>query len=88
MLAFGDSEKKGLAPLVRQAFDAVKVIGNEGVHPGALDLKDDVDTATKLFASVNIIAERMILNPEHVNELYEKLPEAKRKAIEKRDAKQ
>ena len=65
--------------------DAVRVIGNEAVHPGTLDLKDDVDTATRLFDLLNIIAEQMISNPRHVKELYAKLPEAKRKAIEKRD---
>jgi Domain of unknown function (DUF4145) len=79
--------KKGLTPMVQQALDAVRVIGNEAVHPGTLDLKDDRDTAMRLFSLVNIIAEQMISNPKHVQELYEKLPENKRKAIEKRDQK-
>lgn len=79
--------KKGLAPLVQQALDAVRVIGNEAVHPGSLDLKDDRDTAMRLFGLVNIIAEQMISNPKHVRELYEKIPDGKRTAIEKRDAK-
>ena len=77
--------KKGLAPLVQKALDAVRVIGNEAVHPGTLDLKDDRDTALKLFSLVNIIADQMISNPKHVEELYAKIPESKRKAIEKRD---
>jgi hypothetical protein len=79
--------QKGLSPVVQQALDAVRVVGNESVHPGTLDLKDDVGTASKLFDLVNIIAEQMISNPKHVRELYAKLPEAKRKAIEKRDGK-
>ena len=79
--------KKGLSPLVQKALDSVRVIGNEAVHPGTLDLKDDRDTATRLFELVNIIAEQMISNPKHVDELYGKLPEEKRKAIEKRDGK-
>lgn len=77
--------KKGLTPMVQQALDAVRVIGNESVHPGTLDLKDDRDTAMRLFSLVNIIAEQMVSNPKHVQELYDKLPESKRKAIEKRD---
>lgn len=77
--------KKGLSPIVQQALDSVRVIGNEAVHPGTLDLKDDVETATKLFELVNIITETMISNPKHVKELYAKLPESKRKAIDKRD---
>jgi hypothetical protein len=77
----------GLAPLVQRALDAVRVIGNEAVHPGTLDLKDDVDTANKLFRLVNVIAEQMISNPKHVNEIYAKIPDAKLKAIESRDSK-
>jgi len=77
--------KKSLAPLIQKALDGVRVIGNEAVHPGTLDLKDDLDTAATLFKLVNIIAEQMISNPKHVEEMYQKLPEAKRKAIEKRD---
>lgn len=77
--------KKGLTPMVQQALDAVRVIGNESVHPGTLDLKGDRDTAMRLFSLVNIIAEQMVSNPKHVQELYDKLPESKRKAIEKRD---
>ncbi|MBX3301765.1 MAG: DUF4145 domain-containing protein [Nitrospira sp.] len=77
--------KKGLNPTTQKALDAVRVIGNEAVHPGTLDLKDERDTAIKLFKLVNIIAEQMISNPKHVNELYGQIPEAKRKSIEKRD---
>lgn len=77
--------KKGLNPMVQKALDAVRVIGNEAVHPGTFDLKDDRDTAIKLFKLVNIIAEQMISNPKHVEELYGQLPEHKRKQIEKRD---
>jgi hypothetical protein len=79
--------RKGLSPLVQKALDAVRVIGNEAVHPGTLDLKDDRDTAARLFDVVNIIGEQMISNPKHVEELYEKLPEGKRRAIEERDGK-
>ena len=76
--------KKGLAPIVQKALDVVRVIGNEVVYPGSLDLKDDRDTAIRLFDLVNIIAEQMISNPKHVQELYDKLPERKPKAIERR----
>ena len=79
--------KKGLSPMVQQALDVVRVIGNEAVHPGTLDLKDDKETATQLFGLVNIIAEQRISNPKHVQEVYNKLPESKRKAIEARDEK-
>ena len=79
--------KKGLSPVVQKSLDAVRVIGNEAVHPGKLDLKDDTDTAMSLFQLVNIIVQQMISNPKHANEVYAQLPESKRKEIEKRDAK-
>lgn len=79
--------KKGLSPVVQRSLDAVRVIGNEAVHPGKLDLKDDTDAAISLFQLVNIIAQQMISNPKHADEVYATLPESKRKEIEKRDAK-
>jgi hypothetical protein len=79
--------KKGLDVRIQQALDIVRVIGNESVHPGAIDLRDDPDTAQELFRLVNLIAESMISQPRHIKAMYERLPEAKRKAIEQRDAK-
>src|SRR6266481_3884912 len=79
--------RKGLNPLVQKALDIVRVIGNEAVHPGVLDLRDDCDTAFELFGLVNSIADQMITHPKAVQKLYEKLPENKRKAIEARDRK-
>jgi hypothetical protein len=70
---------------IRLAPDIVRVIGNDAVHPGQIDLRDDRDTATKLFGLVNLIAEKMISEPKHVEALYGSLPESKRKASEERD---
>lgn len=41
--------KKGLDPRVQQMLDVVRVIGNNAVHPGELDLRDDRETAERLF---------------------------------------
>lgn len=79
--------RKGLLPVVQQSLDSLRVIGNEAVHPGMMDLKDDRDTASQLFKLVNIIAEQMISSPKQANEVYAKLPQHKRDAIEKRDRK-
>ena len=78
---------EGLNPLVQQSLDIVRVIGNEAVHPGVIDLNDDRDTANRLFSLINSIADQMITHPKTVKDLYGKLPEKKRKAIEKRDKK-
>ncbi len=77
--------KKGLHPIIQRSLDIVRVIGNESVHPGELNISDDRETAVKLFYLVNSIAEQMISHPKTVNELYEQLPAAKRQGIEARD---
>lgn len=79
--------KKGLNAVVAKSLDVVRVIGNESVHPGSIDLNDDKDIATRLFDLINIITEQMITQPKHVEELYSKLPESKRAAIEVRNTK-
>jgi len=78
---------KGLNPLVQRSLDIVRVIGNEAVHPGVIDLNDDRDTANQLFDLVNAIADQMISHPKRVSAMYEKLPKGKREAIERRNAK-
>lgn len=77
---------KGLNPLVQKSLDVVRVVGNEAVHPGVLDLRDDRDTALQLFTLVNIVADQMISHPKAIESMYERLPASKRDAIEKRDA--
>jgi len=77
--------QKGLSPIVQKSLDVVRVIGNEAVHPGTIDLKDDRETAMQLFKLVNLIAEQMISIPKSIGTIYDSLPEPKRKAIERRD---
>jgi hypothetical protein len=79
--------KEGLDRRVQQALDAVRVIGNNAVHPGQIDLRDDRATAETLFKLLNLIVEKMISEPKHVDEVYQSLPESQLKAIEKRDGK-
>ncbi len=78
--------KKGLPQTMQQALDSVRVIGNNAVHPGKIDLNDDVEIAYALFGFVNIICEILISQPKKVKEYYEKyIPENLRSEIEKRD---
>ncbi len=77
--------KKGLPPGVQRSLDAVRVIGNNAVHPGKIDLKDNQPIATALFRLVNLIAEKMISDPKEIDAIYDIVPESAREAIEKRD---
>lgn len=80
--------ERGLPVGVQKSLDLVRVIGNNAVHPGQIDLRDDHDTATRLFGLVNFIAEKMIAEPREIEKLYGKLPETARDQIEARDKKQ
>ena len=79
--------KKGLDIRVQRALDIVRVIGNEAVHPGELDLRDDRETVGMLFTLVNAIANDMITQPRLRDEMYEKLPKSKLDGIEARNSK-
>ncbi len=79
--------KKGLPTTMQQALDSVRVVGNNAVHPGTIDIKDNIEIAHALFGFVNIICEMLISQPKKVKEYYEKnIPENIRNIIEKRDS--
>ena len=83
----GELVKKGLPIKIQQALDYVRVIGNNSVHPGQIDLRDDKETAINLFILINLIAEVMITQPKEVDKLYNSLPQEQKDAIAKRDSK-
>ncbi|WP_286878889.1 DUF4145 domain-containing protein [Methanoculleus sp. UBA413] len=78
--------KKGLPQQIQQSLDCIRVIGNNAVHPGQIDLKDDLKTAIALFDLLNMIVQVMITQPKKISDLYKKLPESSVKQIQKRDA--
>ena len=81
----GDLVAKGLDPRVQQALDVVRVIGNNAVHPGELNLRDDKETAHKLFVLVNMIVDIMITQPRHLSDMFKDLPPSSLAAIDRRD---
>lgn len=81
----GSLVKKGLPIKIQKSLDIVRVIGNDSVHPGKIDIKDDYKTVGKLFVLVNLIAEVMISQPKEIDDLFDSLPEDKRDGISLRD---
>lgn len=81
----GGLVKAGLPLRIQKALDIVRVIGNNAVHPGELDLRDDRETALALFGLVNFIIEEMIIRPREIDEIYNKLPPGALNQITQRD---
>lgn len=79
--------EQGLSPKIQKALDTVRVIGNQAVHPGVLDLTDGEKYVFPLFRLINLIIEEQIALPGEIDDLFNMLPENKRKGIEERDAK-
>jgi hypothetical protein len=79
--------QKGLDTRIQKALDVVRVVGNNAVHPGQIDLRDDKTLAIKLLGLVNVIVESQITQAKHIEEMYENIvPESIKAQIEKRDA--
>jgi hypothetical protein len=53
--AYYNCARAHVAPESRMTLDSARVIGNEAVHPGTMDMRDDHDTAIKLFGLANLI---------------------------------
>ena len=83
--AIGKLVKRGLPEKIQKALDSVRVIGNNAVHPGEIDIKDNPEIANSLFMLVNFISEKMITENKQVEAIYNILPEENKRAINKRD---
>lgn len=70
----GNLVKKGLSDKIQKALDSVRMIGNNTIHPGEIDISDDRPTAVTLFKLVNIIVDAMISQPKQIDEVYSQLP--------------
>lgn len=79
---------EGLSPKIQHALDLLRVVGNNAVHPGQIDLNDGRDIALKLFHVLNFIANELLTKPRELALLYaDVVPEEARKHIERRDGK-
>jgi hypothetical protein len=83
----GELVRKGaIDTRIQQALDLVRVVGNNAVHPGQIDLNDNSEIAVDLFDLVNLIVETAIAGPKHISAMYERIiPETARAQIDKRN---
>jgi hypothetical protein len=70
---------KGLHTKIVKAMNVLRVTGNESVHPGTMDLKDDKQTAIQLCGLLNLVAQNLISEPKQIDDLYDALPASKKR---------
>jgi len=76
---------RGIDPQVQKAMDIIRVFGNNGAHPGEIQLNEDLELVKKMFELINFIATKMITSKKEINSLFDSLPEGVKDAIERRD---
>jgi len=81
----GSLVQKGLEVEIQQALDVVRVVGNNAVHPGKIDVKDDTGIALALLQLINLVVERRIATQKRIGELFANLPPGALDQIKKRD---
>lgn len=77
----------GLPSTLQKSMDAIRVIGNEAVHPGQINVDDNKEIASALFKLMNIIVEKMVIEPKEIADIYNILPQSKIDGINNRDGK-
>jgi len=65
--------------------DVLRVIGNNAVHPGEINLADNQEITLGLFRIINFIVDKAISEPAHIDAIYSQLPDGAKEAIERRD---
>lgn len=75
---------KGLPSTLQKAMDIVRIVGNEAVHPGEINVDDNKEIAIALFRLMNIIVEKVIVEPKEIDDFYSLMPKDKIKGIENR----
>jgi hypothetical protein len=77
---------RGLPRQIQRALDIVRVTGNNAVHPGEMQLNDDLETVASLFELLNLIVQSQITQSRAIDEMYARLPKDALNGIQRRDA--
>jgi hypothetical protein len=77
---------RGLEPTTKKAMDVLRVVGNNAVHPGEIELDGEAELVPALFALLNLVVHHVLTRPKQVDDLFDSLPESARDAIERRDS--
>lgn len=83
----GDLVTRGLPVTIQQMLDSVRVIGNNAVHPGQIEIEGNIDLAISLLKFINLIVDSQISQPKAIQATYDLIPNSYKESIERRDNK-
>ena len=63
---------------LEHSLTSVRVIGNDCVHSGVLDIKDNKAIAIALFNILNYIIEDTLTKKRKIDEIYDIIPDSKK----------
>lgn len=73
---------RGPPVLVQQTLDTIRVVGNNAVHAGEVQMDEMPGAALTLFDALNFVVDRLVIQERQMREMIERLPEAERRKIE------
>lgn len=79
--------KEGISDSIQKACDILRITGNDTVHAGTIDIRDDSKSVKLLFKLTNMVADYLDMKYKMIEEEYLTLPKEKRDQVVQRDAK-
>lgn len=83
--SIGEMVKDGVDIRVQKALDTIRVIGNNAVHPGEINVNERREDILQLFSFLNYIVKSLISDKKIIDDLFNSLPDNVLKGIENRD---
>jgi hypothetical protein len=78
--------RNGLSAQIQQSLDLVRVVGNNAVHPGQIEIEENKEHIERFFGLVNLIVDVLVVQPSKVSAMFHALvPPAQKQQIAKRD---
>ena len=66
---------------LKKSFHILRIVGNEAVHPGTINIDDNEDIARSLFGILNYIVDETITRKNKIDKIFDDLPKNKTKDI-------
>lgn len=70
---------------ILKAADAVRLFGNDAVHPGEIRFDEDTTIVPTLFLLINYVVEKQITSPNLAEDIYNKLTDSQKEQIKNRN---